>query len=1003
MRLSIAVAALAVGLFSSLLDRVTADDYSCSAAKPCVNGACCGASGFCGYGPTYCGTGCQSNCTATAECGQYAAVPGTKCPLNVCCSQYGFCGTTSEFCDPDQKCQSGCGQPKKPSGGGATAAQRVIGYYESWAGTRPCDQWDPSMISASQITHLNFAFALIDDANHIVPATSGDTAQYRQAMSLKDSNPDLKIYISVGGWAFNDPGPTQKRFSNVASSSANRATFISSCLQFMKTYGFDGIDIDWEYPVDDLRGGVPADKANLVSLLKEFRAAISSSGTPYGLTITTPSSYYYLRHFDVAEIAKWIDWFNHMTYDLHGVWDKDSKYLGPYINSHSNLTEIDISMDLFWRNNIPPNKIKLDYANKLGLGGMLIWAIDQDDGDYSAMDAISGTAGKLNIKIALKADGDKLVKDAKPLKECVYELSASFLDGCLPVSRQVECVLQERAKQISLLSGEQKILHVFTSTTDSTRYCQSNNMPGSCRWAGGAPNCDTLGKCADGEEELVKDDYGGGGEKCTKGKKKLCCTTPRSAGDALKQCKWSGTAPGCGGDALCADPGYPVQVTTGHGGGGNGEYCFSGHKVFCCPSENTYKRCSWKGGWSCINPKCDNGQSAITIDTIGDGGICWFGDHRTYCCDTPTTPAPPPPAQLNGHWGSPKDEGCKGNGFRQWSSKLLDINGNTSRNPQVATKVSSGYGGNSGCQTTDAARLRRNETWITMKDMRHSIFFLAPIAVPRLVTSGFVLTRPINQAGAIVAIDALTLLAARPVRQALQLMWQLSFMWGQNRAREIGAFILQHRTIPDRLQIWVGYADRAGPPMDQRQPENSGAWHPANPVVVGRDRFVYGTGGNQDDPNQYTLVAMAHTHPFLENGSAGSVQEPSESDHRFAWAFGIPNLVVTRRGTYIAGPPRRITREGVNDLTLTEMVVRGNPRLETVYPVMPYNQIPDYNRINWQTVGGNAAFTPTHVDNQLNEPAPGDYLTIPGHGINLPNPHHDEEDLGPEPGSGVPE
>ncbi|KAG9076916.1 hypothetical protein FRC06_009216, partial [Ceratobasidium sp. 370] len=31
--------------------------------------------------PTYCGTGCQSNCTATAECGQYAAVPGTKCPL----------------------------------------------------------------------------------------------------------------------------------------------------------------------------------------------------------------------------------------------------------------------------------------------------------------------------------------------------------------------------------------------------------------------------------------------------------------------------------------------------------------------------------------------------------------------------------------------------------------------------------------------------------------------------------------------------------------------------------------------------------------------------------------------------------------------------------------------------------------------------------------------------------------------------------------------------------
>ncbi|KAG9078041.1 hypothetical protein FS749_010005 [Ceratobasidium sp. UAMH 11750] len=308
MKLHVGVGYFAAVVSTLFLNSVLADDYSCSKAKPCVNGACCGASGFCGYGPTYCGTGCQSNCTATAECGQYASVPGTKCPLNVCCSQYGFCGTTSEFCDSSQGCQSGCGQPSKPSKSGFSASQRVIGYFESWSGTRPCDQWDPSMISASQITHLNFAFALIDDSNHIAPSTAADTALYKQAMSLKDSNPGLKIFISVGGWAFNDPGPSQKRFSIMASSAANRATFISSCLQFMKTYGFDGVDIDWEYPVDDLRGGVAADKANLNSLVKEFRAAIDSSGAGYGLTITTPSSYYYLRHFDIAEIVKWVDW-----------------------------------------------------------------------------------------------------------------------------------------------------------------------------------------------------------------------------------------------------------------------------------------------------------------------------------------------------------------------------------------------------------------------------------------------------------------------------------------------------------------------------------------------------------------------------------------------------------------------------------------------------------------------------------------------------------------------
>ncbi|KAL3429985.1 hypothetical protein BDV09DRAFT_31383 [Aspergillus tetrazonus] len=58
------------------------DDYSCSASNPCSNGACCGGDGFCGYGPTYCGDGCISNCDATAECGQYAEPANTTCPLN---------------------------------------------------------------------------------------------------------------------------------------------------------------------------------------------------------------------------------------------------------------------------------------------------------------------------------------------------------------------------------------------------------------------------------------------------------------------------------------------------------------------------------------------------------------------------------------------------------------------------------------------------------------------------------------------------------------------------------------------------------------------------------------------------------------------------------------------------------------------------------------------------------------------------------------------------------
>jgi len=57
-----------------------------------------------------------------------------------------------------------------------------------------------------------------------------------------------------------------------------------------------GVDIDWEYPGAPDRGGVNADTENYVTLLKEMRAAW---GSKYGISATLPSSYWYMRWFDV--------------------------------------------------------------------------------------------------------------------------------------------------------------------------------------------------------------------------------------------------------------------------------------------------------------------------------------------------------------------------------------------------------------------------------------------------------------------------------------------------------------------------------------------------------------------------------------------------------------------------------------------------------------------------------------------------------------------------------
>lgn len=166
---------------------------------------------------------------------------------------------------------------------GSSSDQRIIGYYESWSYQRPCDAWTPEDISAGVWTHLNFAFALIGSDGKISQMNSFDAELYPRFTNLKSTNSGLKVFISVGGWAAGGAV-----FSNMVSTAATRSTFIDSAIQFMRTYGFDGIDVDWEYPAAGDRDGVPADTQNYVTFLKELKAACGSN---YGVSVTIPSSF----------------------------------------------------------------------------------------------------------------------------------------------------------------------------------------------------------------------------------------------------------------------------------------------------------------------------------------------------------------------------------------------------------------------------------------------------------------------------------------------------------------------------------------------------------------------------------------------------------------------------------------------------------------------------------------------------------------------------------------
>ncbi|KAG7412159.1 Chitotriosidase-1 [Fusarium oxysporum f. sp. rapae] len=328
------------------------DDTTCSATKRCKNG-CCNKSGNCGFGPDYCGTNCRSDCDRKSECNPGFGskwAENDKCPLNVCCSKHGYCGTTKDFC--------GSKKVKKPSCSKTGDVSRVVGYFEGWAKARPCEAFSPEQIPIGLYTHINFAFATIDPKTfEIKPDKESDIRMYKRLTELKRRDPELKVYIAVGGWTFNDPGPTASTFSDLAASLPRQRAFMKSLVSFMSTYGFDGLDLDREYPVDTDRGGRAVDFANFPKFMERLKSMMDSADK--GLSITLPASYWYLRQFDIKKLEKTVDFFNIMSYDLHGAWDQGKNYTQPFLNAHSNLTEIDLALDLLWRNNIQSDKVVL--------------------------------------------------------------------------------------------------------------------------------------------------------------------------------------------------------------------------------------------------------------------------------------------------------------------------------------------------------------------------------------------------------------------------------------------------------------------------------------------------------------------------------------------------------------------------------------------------------------------------------------------------------------------
>ncbi|XP_050304967.1 probable chitinase 10 isoform X2 [Anthonomus grandis grandis] len=212
----------------------------------------------------------------------------------------------------------------------ASGEYKVVCYFTNWAWYRQGEgKYLPSDIDPTLCTHINYGFAVLDpNTLTIKPHDSWadiDNDFYSKVVAYKSKG--IKVLIAIGGW--NDS--LGDKYSRLVNNPEARARFVANVLQFIEKWGFDGLDLDWEYPKCwqvDCNKGPDSDKQGFASFVKELSVAFRPKGLLLSSAVS-PSKAVIDAGYDVPTLSQYFDWIAVMTYDFHGHWDKQTGHVAP--------------------------------------------------------------------------------------------------------------------------------------------------------------------------------------------------------------------------------------------------------------------------------------------------------------------------------------------------------------------------------------------------------------------------------------------------------------------------------------------------------------------------------------------------------------------------------------------------------------------------------------------------------------------------------------------------
>jgi len=269
------------------------------------------------------------------------------------------------------------------------ANTRVVCYYDTRSSLNeglgkvsPVDI-EPALASC---THLVYGYAGINpETFKIAPLISNEEldqtkGMYKQITSLKSKYPNIKVLLSVGG----DADGNHEKYFSLLESNTGKIAFTNSVNVVLKTYGFDGLDLAFQFPKVKPKkvrssvgsvwysfkttigvAGKPVDenseihKTQFSSLVIELKNSFRLDG--YQLSVTVLPNVNATLYLDVPSIKNFVDFVNIAAFDVYTPTrnPKEADYPAPTLSVSDRNTEenIDAWASFLIAGGLPANKV----------------------------------------------------------------------------------------------------------------------------------------------------------------------------------------------------------------------------------------------------------------------------------------------------------------------------------------------------------------------------------------------------------------------------------------------------------------------------------------------------------------------------------------------------------------------------------------------------------------------------------------------------------------------